>query len=466
MVRFFSSFSLILFTILTSQPVYSAEECISKKDLTEIAENFVQFQPYLNEAEEYCVEQLTPDWLKVLQSLVALKNSAALEPDHDPEDALTFKAITENDWWAYFVTRANKITIPPNCPEGAAAYVMPMFEIGNVNLCRPFFEASRFSQASIMMHEVRHFDGHSHVTCTRGMDKGNRGGCDPEIGQKGSYAITVQTLVALARSQEIEEADKLLLESEAIFTAFNRFNKVPDVRMKEMMILSSTTGEVFEWELGVGIKSLAKLNEPAVVLNSYDNLTIYPLDTAIPAYRTNRNAVTPIASIGLFANSYNAETQEEKSKYKNISYLGVGGLLKENTLITVCGNATALFNQDLSTEGEFNSLISLSVDQSDSDRATTLVRNDGKLFTVECDPVVNNKVNLKEETISLSSELAEQLVESYGLGGEQYGVLADGRFVKLVLNNNTFEISPLEIPIQDQQWVSATPMSIPELFNP
>ncbi len=468
MVRFFNLISISVLISLSSQWAWSQEsQCIQKDDLTQISENFVQFQSFIGEAQEYCAEELTEDWLKVLQSLVALKNSKALEPDFDPADALTLKAVSENDWWAYFVNRASTITIPASCPEGAAAYVMPMFMPGTIFLCRPFFEASKFSQASIMMHEVRHFDGHSHVTCTRGLDKGSRGACDPDILNKGSYAISVQTLVALARSPEIESADKLLLESEALFTAFNRFNTAPQVRMRDMMVLASDQGEVFEWELKKAeMRSIATLKEPAVVLNSYDNLTIYPLDPTVNAYRTDRMAINPIESIGLFANSYNAEAITEKEKYTSISYLGVGGLLKENSLITLCGNSTELLNQDLTEQGLFRSIISLSLDSSDLDRVSALVSDDGGIYSYQCDPTNDQKVILTQEAgIALSSELAQNLVESFGLGGSQYGVLNDGRLVELTLNNQVFESTDVVLPIENQKWVSATPMSLPELFN-
>lgn len=462
-------------TLLSGAPLKAqsfegaVEDCIAKSELQVIADNFEQFKPILSDKIEYCVSDLGPEgkeWMSVLQSLVALKNSKAFEPDYDPKDALTFKAITEQDWWGYFIKRASKIEMPPTCPDGAAAYVVPMLMNRTIYLCEPFFEASTFSQASIMMHEVRHFDGHGHVTCNRGLDKGSRGACDPDIRGGGSYAISVQTLVGLSRSADVVEADRLMLESEAIFTAYHRFNVISEVKMIEQMILADDQGEVFEWSPVTGeLNSLVQLKEPAVLLNSYDNLTIYPLNTESNAYRKDRKVQSDIPSAGLFANYYNAETPQERQNYKNVSYLGAGGLIKNNQLLTLCGEAAELLVQDLSEYGEIQGLISISQDVGDVDRESVILTKSGKMIRSECHSNGLKEVVLTEIEQKFDSTLAQNVLESYSNHGQQFVLLATGEIV--TVQNQGLLLSDVEpvASLAGRQWVSMTPMSLPELFN-
>lgn len=315
-----------------------------------------------------------------------------------------------------------------------------------------------------MMHEVRHFDGHSHVTCQQGNEKGISGACDSKITGKGSYAISVQTLVGLARSNGTDEGEKSLLESEAVYMAFNKFNIVPKVKLEDSIFLSNSFGEVYRWAIGKGADLVKTLNEPAVVINSANNLTMYPLNADIDAYRMNNKLSTSVENPGLYAKHYNAEPISEREKYDSISYFGTGGLLKANTLTTLCKKGVAeLHTMPLDQHGTFSRIITLSSDSQDLKRESYLVSQNGDLVRYECVSNNSTTVSLKKSAKKLATGGLDVL-ESFGLAGEQYALLEDGTLVTLAIGGNIISPRSVNMPINNQDWVSATPLSRPEVF--
>lgn len=449
-----------------AQAQTAGSACVSLEDLTEISQSFEQFAAFIKEGQSsYCESDVGAQWIKVLNSLVLLKKLQPAEIDYNEADAFTFKAIEEPNWWAYFIARAKTFEIPAQCRPGVGAYVMPLFMEGMIFLCPPFFESSVTSQASVLMHEVRHFDGHSHVSCTRGMDTGSAGACDTDILNKGSYAISVQTLVGMSRIVDMDAGEKNLLEAEAIYTAFNRFNTIPKVKINEAIILSNDLGEVYRWNIGASpaYEKIGELSSPARVYNSYNNLTIYPLDPAIAAYRMDKDLNVSISSVGLFAVHYNKESVEQRGLYNNVTYLGSGGLLKNNQLITFCNNETASV-QDLTSYGKMNRIIALSKDEVDSEYVSLLVSEAGELYQFNCDNRGVSDVSVSPYGLSLSTDLIS-LKEAFGLGGRMYGVLAQGQLVQLDVEGTTILAKNTDFPFENKNWVSATPLSRPEIFS-
>ncbi|MGH1468104.1 MAG: hypothetical protein ACRBBP_04370 [Bdellovibrionales bacterium] len=453
---------LITTTLLTFNASAEANTCITHDDLVEIGETYSQIRQHVGNKTQYCEKDLGKEWFSIINSLVTLKNIQPNEPEADQADAFTYKAITENNWWAYFTKRAKKFTIERNCEENVVAYVIPMWGDGNIHLCAPFFEETVSSQASTMMHEVRHFDGHGHTTCTRGNENGIRGACDEQITRKGSYAISVQTLVGLARSPQIEAEEKPLLEAEALYMAFNKFNTVPRLKLKNSIFLSNHQGEVYKWTPGEEAKLVNTLDQPAVIHNSFNNLTIYPLDASVDAYRMDQTLTTKVESPGLFAVHYNSHSQSDRAKFDSVSYFGTGGLLKNNELTTLCNNKD-LSQDDLNRHGDFVRIVSLSSNELDIERSALLMEADGSLVSFECASQDSKRVDFEQTGIKLVDD-AKNIVDSFGLGGQQYAVLADGTLTNLSLSNSTFTVQALEMPIDNQGWISATPMSKPEVF--
>ncbi len=443
----------------------SADGCISHQDLQAIAQDFSQFEQFVGQQDQYCAGDFNEKWFKIALSLEMLMNIKANEPNLDADDALTFKAIQEKDWWAYFTKRADQFSIENNCQDNVVAYVMPFFGNGRIHLCQLFFEQNVSSQASTMMHEVRHFDGHRHVTCTQGNEIDTRGACDNEIVKRGSYAISVQTLVGMARAEGTAATTRPVLEAEAVYMAFNKFNIVPKIKMNNSIILSGGQSEVFSWTLDGDLEKIADLPEPSIVLNSANNLTIYPLDATSNAYRQDNELLASLENPGLYAVHYNEETPAERTRYRAISYFATGGLLKDNTLLTLCNrNSLALAPTNLDSKGQFQTIISLSVDELDQKRESILLSDTGEMYRYTCQSKSSDAVKFEKLSQTMKIPTGRQVLDSFGFDGQQYALLDNGQLAIVNFRNDVLTLSPLAFPSVNQNWVSATPISIPEVF--
>jgi hypothetical protein len=458
----------ILISLLTNnahaQALKPPIKCIAQADLKKVAASFPQLQKFVTNKAQYCESDMDPQWLKIANSLVILYTMKTNEPTVDPSDALTLAAVTEKDWWSYVTTRANKFSIETNCQQNVVAYVQPFFGAGTVHICQLFFDVSVYAQASTLMHEVRHFEGFGHVTCSQGFESGVAGGCDKAITDKGSYAVTVQTLVGMARSTSTDPAEVDGLESEAVYSAFNKFNQVPQVKMTASLILSNTTNEVYRWTLNKGIELLGTLSEPARIFQGYKSLTLYPTNTNSDAYRKDVDLVTDIANPGLYAKTYNAESPAERAKYKGISYMGAGGILKGNSLFTLCkAGSTALNETNLDSQGQFTSLINISKDPSDLIVDSMLVADNGEIFSYSCDSAGGDNLKIDKTNLTIPSG-SSKIVSSFGINGQQLAVLDNGTISEITIVNNVLNIQPVAMPLSNKNWVSATPFSKAEVF--
>ena len=439
--------------------------CISDSDLNTIAQSFPQYKKHLTGKSEYCLGDIKEKELVVLNSLVVLKNTRPLEPSVIEDDALTFRAVNEKNWWTYFTNRADTIAILPNCQPNVVAYVQPYWSPKKIHICETFFRLSQSSQASTMMHEVRHFDGHRHVTCSQGNEINNSGACDGKITAKGSYAISVQTLVGLGRSPQTSTAEKASLESEAIYMAFNKFNEVPRVKLLNLVYLTNTVGEVYEWVVGKGLSLFRTLQEPSVLTSNGANMTIYPVDSASDAYRVTRSDGASVDAIGMYANHYNAESVTDREQYKSISYLGAGGLLKENTLYTLCSNsATGLTPKQLDPAKNYKRIINIAKEGSMIDHESYLLAEDGSLTKYKCLSPTTTALDMEETQLKIAPG-SENIVQSFSLGNTQYAVTEDGEFVRLNKSNNTYTAELVILPtINNADFTSATHFNKSELF--
>jgi hypothetical protein len=438
--------------------------CVTHANLQKISQSFSQFQQFVGNKTEYCEADLGAQNLKIANSLAILIDAQPNMPAIDTDDALTFQAIAESNWWAYFTARASTITAQAQCPQGVGAFVMPFFGDGNVHVCPLFFDLSVYTQASIMMHEVRHFDGFAHVTCTQGFEKGSAGACDDKITTKGSYAVGLQVMVGMARSAIVDPLQKPGMEAESIYDAFNKFNEVPKVKLNTAVILANNAGEVYKWDTAQEAKLLGTLSEPAVVSGNNLSLTIYPLNKASDAYRKDIALQTDIPSVGAFATKYNSETPDERAKYKSIQYIGLGGMLKGNSLISLCGTVPQVKETNLDNQGQFSAIISLSGDTADLFRDSYLLAENGDLVKFDCeDNATTDAVKFEKSEMKISLG-GNKIVSSFGLFGLQYALLDNGSLTVLATTNNTLSVQALSLPVDNKGWVSAVPVSKAQVF--
>lgn len=442
--------------------------CIQTADLKEIANKFDQFGRYVNtDKEKVCSAELGSDNYQIAASLNLLRKSSPNEPEIKEDDAFTYRAIEEKNWWGYFTKRSSKLIIDNNCEPNVVAYVFGFSNNGAVYLCRPYFESNRSTQASVLMHEARHFDGHRHVACTRGNEEGNSGACDNRVSQKGSYAISLQTLVGLSRDEQTSEEERLLLESEAVYTAFNKFNKIPQLKMTDYVYLSNDQAEVFMWNVNgeTAPKKVAQLNEPAIIQNSFNKFTIYPVDTNVKAYRMGRAFKQRVANPGLYAVHFNELTPEERGEYVSIVYFGDGGLLtKGNNLQTLC-NGQDLATKNLDRIDDFSRIITLAESDTDPALKSHLLAKSGDIYELSCQSRQSSKVNINKVNVTFDARIAENVVESFTVSGSQFALLNDGSIIGLSLNGSTYSQADVALPAENRGFIGATPLSVAEIFE-
>jgi hypothetical protein len=455
--------SLLGFVSANAQEV--ALPCLSAVDLSEVGKVFSQIAILEKPGKtEYCEADLGPQWFQIANSLVTLKNMKPNEPKEVFTDAFTYKAINENNWWLYFTKRAKSFAMPENCPENAVAFVIPFLMNGEVNLCAPFFTDTPSGQASTLMHEVRHFDGFGHVTCTQGLDAGSAGACDNNILDKGSYAISAQTLVSMARAEAVAPAEKAQLEAEAVFTVFHRFNVVPQAEIYRSVILSNTSGEVYKWSVDDGsMQLMANLPQAARVYVGFsENMTIYPVDTAVDAYRLDSTFKTQVASIGLYAVDYNTLTPDVRAGVQSISYLGTGGVLNNNVISMTCGEG--LLKVDISMHGDFARIINLSTGVADSDYTSYAMSKLGELFTYKCNRDVPGTVDVVKDVLTVDSSLTT-MKDLFSLDGKIYALLQSGVVSEVAIENNKIVSVGSKLPFTNKDWVSISPISKAKVFK-
>jgi len=455
---------LVSVLILSANAYGQQNDCVQHNKMEIIAKNFSQFDKFLSNKKEYCESDMGEQWFKIAKSLVVLIDSVPNEPNYDINDALTYKAISEKDWWSYFTKRATTFSIKSRCREGVVAYVQPFFGRGRINLCELFFQLSVTSQASTMMHEVRHFDGHGHVTCAQGLEQGFSGACDSKITNKGSYAISVQTLVGFARSKNIPEGERSRIEAEAIYMAYNKFNVVPQVEIEKSIVLSNSYGEVYNWSLGGSADLIKVLETPAVIRSSGRSLTVYPQDRNLDAYRIDETFQNISSNPGMYATFYNDTDPAERGDYDSISYAGAGGILKDNTLTTICDYTDPkLSSIKLDQMGLFSKIVTISSGPLASNEQSYLLSASGELTPYKCKNHTSSAVDFSGNKLQLS-EGSDSIVQGFGVDGEQYALLRDGSLSKLKVNGKMLNLLPLQLPIRNQDWVSAAPMSKAKVF--
>ncbi len=466
---------LLILAILPVSNLYASSSCLKEVELKELSEDFDQFEEFLSGKAEYCERDLGEQWYKIAHALVTLKKASSSAAKVDPQDAFTHEAITEKDWWSYFTKDDNEFVIQDDCAPNVIAYVSSFraltymrrfFGSGKINLCKPFFNVTNSRRVSVLMHERRHFDDHPHVNCKRGINSGARYSCDDRITDGGSYAVSVQVLVSLARSQDIPAQEKALIEAEATYMAFNRFNTVPKVKVNLSMLLSNSVGEVYQWIIGESTKLVKTLAAPAVLHSSNRgrNLTVFPTDTTLDAYRMDNSLRAKVSGIGLFAEYYNSLSIGQKNEVKSTSFKGTAGILKGNSLATYCDKKSEdLGVKDLDRIAAMNSIVTLPKQGSFYESESFLLSNSGDLFPFECKSKKSKTVKVGKPTMRMDSSLIDTL-HLVSLGTEHFAIKGDGSLVKVLNEDGLFKEEELSMPIDNSDWISGTPMMTPEVF--
>jgi len=438
-----------------------AENCLNVADIKAVDSHFEQFQNFSNTSKtQVCRGDMDEKWFEVVRSTLALQRLNVTDVlQRDANDDMTLRPIGQKDWWTYYTQRANQYVIEPSRCNGnpnVVAFVYPFFR-GSINLCPRFFEMDSASQIEVLMHEVRHFDGHSHVTCTQGNEEGNAGACDRQIKQGGSYAVSVQANVELSYVDQLNFADRVLAESSAIYSVNNKFNSLPTVKATDYVYASNDKAEV--WRLPKGKPSQAEfvtaLDDAAAIYGNGSQFTVYPVDTTKDAYRISKGFKTLATAIGAYANMYNADNATERKAYGAISYYGMGSIVKDNNLHTFCGTQATSMTSFAFNSGNIKALPVLK----DSEGADKMfIMNDaGDLYEFNC-----NDNSGRLSTAQTRSVLPAETATAFAFNANDAVVLTDAGELKAYnLKTNSYE----GIISGETNWISASPLKVYNVFD-
>ncbi len=437
------------------------ETCLSTSDIQSVASHFKQFQAFTaSQSGEICKgEGIDDHWFEVVRSVLALQRlnvNGAIQRDED--DDLTRRPIQEKDWWGYFIERANDFVVNPaycSSSPGTVAFVYRFFR-GQINLCPRFFEMEAGAQIEVLMHEVRHFDGHPHVTCTQGNEAGSPGACDDTILRGGSYAVSAQVSVELAFVDQMSVEERTLSEAAATYTVNNKFNALPKVKTNDYIYLANQAGELYRALVTKldGLELVAKLKSPAKVHGNGSQLTIFPLDPAERAYRTSRDLKVNVSGIGAFANLYNAQSAEERSLFSAVNYLGLGAIAKQDTLHAFCGKNANGLSQHQVTAGTLKAILALMTGVKETQ--SILLTEAGEFLQLNCDQDTGAM-----STTAVELGLPTNLVAGLSFKtGEAFLLTDAGELLRADLESR--QVSATQLPVSS--WISATPIKIHSLF--
>lgn len=426
------------------------ETCLLISDLQKIEKNFKQFVNLskINKPSICAGQEISKPWFMVARSLIVLESlKQAPAVKKDSQDQFTVSPITEKNWWEYLTKRANQFAFHSDyCDKNP--HVMAFVRYNKpktINLCNKFFKESFTSQVSILMHEVRHFDGYSHVTCKKGTDKGTEGGCDKKITDGGSYAVSVQVNVGLSRLKNISAEERALLESSSIYYIDNKFNTQPKIKVNEMIYISHANKKVYKANLKdlSTLMYVTELKSPAKIYSNTSVMTFFPINPTEPAYRLKADFKQNIKEVGGFAEKYNSDTPKERELYVGFNYFGNGFFMKESELYYFCG--TEKLQKDNYDKLDIKSLVTF---HDGEELKSYLQSGSGDLYVFSCDFSKN-----KALITPTKYNLPVSIIGSVGTKSGQNFILTEkGQFLKV--NIRTREMISTKLPVSN--WNSVT----------
>ncbi len=437
------------------------ESCLQVSDIQAIDTHFDQFQDFTNTSKkEVCRDEVGEKWFEILRSVLAMQRLTVTdELQADQDDDLTLRPIGDKDWWTYFTQRADSFVVEPSrcgVNENIVAFVYPFFR-GSINLCPRFFTMDPASQIEVLMHEVRHFDGHAHVTCTQGNENGASGACDQKIKTGGSYAVSVQANVELSFVDQLNYADRVLSEAGAVYSINNKFNSLPTTKATDFIYASNSNGEVWRMPKTApqNAELVAQLKDASYIYGNGSQFTVFPVAADKDAYRTSKSFTTRATSIGAYANLYNASSEAERTEFGAISYYGVGAIVKSNELNTFCGTQATSMTAQSFNHGSIQALPVLKNDKGEDHMF--VLSDSGEMFDFTCDDERGTlAVVPTSQTFPTDVETAFAFDQKTA-----FIVTTSGELKSYDLNAQTYgsEIST------EMNWLSATPLTVYNVFD-
>lgn len=327
-----------------------AADCISQKEMSEIASHFTQFNNLAK--KEYCYDGSQTS--NLLATIIYMRKTA-FAADMKPSSDELFSGRFSQSWYNYFIGRINDLDVQDSCPKGVGAFV---YGFGNTMYVCPMMLTDNFSaldRASVFMHEARHIDGFPHTTCSKGARKGLQGACDNRISDGGSYAVTVETYAQLAKyATDLHPALRAYSMASAVTYADEAFEVPAKVNRQEKLLLMTDTRDLFAMDNSSAYRTEALGQTPALghIVPRAQHMILFPDDKAQTArYLFTKNVGEIAQSAGEAALEYNSKSPAERARLVDLHIAAQWSAKIYTDKITFACDPRAATTSDLSFNG-------------------------------------------------------------------------------------------------------------------
>lgn len=432
---------------IAPQPAAPSTDCISQKDLQDIASHFKQFARLAS--KEFCNDN-SQTW-HLLSSMMFMKRTA-FDPNMVKSKDDLFSGKFASDWFNYFIGRIDEIEIVDQCEKGVIAYVYS-FGGKTMYVC-PLALTENFSsldRASVFMHEARHIDGFPHITCSQGPREGIQGACDQKISDTGSYAVSVETYAQLAKyAQGLNPALRAYAKSSAVVYADEAFETPVQINRTEQLIILTENLDFNVLTVGT-LKSeiLGKSPLAGKIFKRAQHMVLIPDDKSQKArYVFARNEGDVSQSPGEIITEYNALPVDQKANLVDIHNGAQFTARVYKTSVRFACDPKSPATKDITLpKGVTAASLIYPTGFDRAAKTALLTAQDGSIYEVGCKAT---NAYVKPSTVAYDQKYTRMYKVSgtvFGLNknSELFNVTARGsELINLNLNSKIIEIAPFQ----------------------
>jgi hypothetical protein len=410
-------------------PPQASTDCISQKDIQDIAGHFSQFSNLTG--KDFCNDN-SQIW-HLLSSMMFMKRTPFDANMIKSNDDL-FSGKFASDWFGYFIGRIDNIDVVDSCPNGVVAYV---YGYGSTMYVCPAALTNSFSsldRASVFMHEARHIDGFPHVTCSKGPRAGIQGACDTKISDGGSYAVTVETYAQLAKyAQGLNPALKAYAKASSVIYADEAFEKTVQINRTEQLMLLTESLDFNVFTPGVNkVDLLGKAPAAGRIFKRAQYMVLIPSDKTLNArYVFARNEGEVSQSAGDMMSEYNGQTTAQKANLVDVHNGGVftARVYKNSIKFTCDRNSAAARDVDLPAGVVAKSLLYPN-GYDRSAMSANMISENGDIYDIGCQ---RTTPYVKASALRFDQKYSRM----YKVAGQNYGLNAAGDLFVVDTNTST-----------------------------
>lgn len=400
-----------------------AADCISQKEMTEIASHFTQFQNL--SGKEFCYDGSQTS--NLLASIMFMRKTAFSADMKKSNDEL-FSGRFSSSWYNYFIGRIEDMNVQDSCPKGVGAYV---YGFGNTMYVCPMLLTDSFSaldRASVFMHEARHIDGYPHTTCSQGPRRGLQGACDERISDGGSYAVTVETYSQLAKyATDLHPALKAYSMASAVTYADEAFEVATKVNREEKLLIMTNSRDLYALDTLNANRLEPAGQAPALghLILRAQHLILFPEDKNLTArYMFTNNAGEIPQSAGEIALNYNASSPVDRAKLIDVHIGGQWSAQVYRDKVTFTCDPKANTQSTLNLPGTTAVGILYVDGYSRTANQTYLMTSTGEVFDLGCP---GKKALLRPSSLKLDKNFKRL----HKVGGRLFALTQDGSLYEL-----------------------------------